>query len=631
MSESHLEIRKDLLRFATVGSVDDGKSTLIGRLLYETSSVLRDQIEAVQAASKKLNRDTLDLSLITDGLRAEREQGITIDVAYRYFTTEKRRYIIADTPGHEMYTRNMVTGASTAHLIILLIDAKAGIQTQSKRHAFISSLLGIPNVIVAINKMDLVDYSQERYEELCAEYRSFCARLKLGSLTFTPISALVGDQIVNRGDNMPWYDGTTILEKLEATYVGSERNLVDLRLPVQMVFRPDSTFRGYAGQIASGVVRKGEEVAILPGERRSKIKSLVTFEGEVEYAFSPQAIAVVLEDEIDISRGDVIVHPGNRPKVLREGQAILVWMSSDSLRVNRPYFLKLGASTVRVVIPEVVFRFDPNELHRERADSLELNEIGRVKLVLFKPLVCDEFSKNRHTGNFVIIDPTTFSTVAAGMIIDRGKGRELLSDSAGAEPVSKNIVHTTGRVTRADRERMLGQRVVTIWLTGLSGSGKSTVAYAIEKELKDGGHLAYVIDGDNVRHGLNRDLGFSPDDRKENIRRVAEVATLLNDAGVIVISSFISPYAEDRESAGKIIGDSFLETFVDAPLAVCEERDPKGLYKKARSGEISEFTGISAPYEAPPNPSLHLRTDELSPEACAQRVIEFLRQADKLS
>lgn len=627
MTEPH----KDLLRFATVGSVDDGKSTLIGRLLYETSSVLRDQIEALETASKKLNRDTLDLSLITDGLRAEREQGITIDVAYRYFTTEKRRYIIADTPGHEQYTRNMVTGASTANLIILLIDAKLGIQTQSKRHAFISSLLGIPNVIVAINKMDLVDYSEQRYLELCEEYRSFCARLQLGSLQFIPISALIGDSIVNRGDNMPWYTGPTVHECLENTYVGGDTNLVDLRLPVQMVLRPDSTFRGYAGQVASGVIRKGESVSILPSNHTSKVQSLVTFEGEVDYAFAPQAITVVLEDELDISRGDVIVHSGNLPKVIREGQAILVWMSEDPLRTGHPYFLKLGASTVRAVFPEVVFRFDPNHLHRESAETLELNEIGRVKLETFKPLVCDEFSKNRQTGSFVIIDPSTFSTVAAGMIIDRGQDRQLLTDQSSAtEPVSKNIVATAGGILRSDRERLLGQKAVTIWLTGLSGSGKSTVAYAIEKELAGAGHLAYVIDGDNVRHGLNRDLGFSPNDRKENIRRVAEVAALLNDAGVIVISSFISPYEEDRQSAGQIIGDGFMEIFVDAPIDVCEKRDPKGLYKKARAGEISEFTGISAPYEAPSNPDLHLKTDQMTPEESALKILEFLREGGKL-
>ena len=625
------ETPKDLLRFATVGSVDDGKSTLIGRLLYETSSVLRDQIEALETASKKLNRDTLDLSLITDGLRAEREQGITIDVAYRYFTTKKRRYIIADTPGHEQYTRNMVTGASTASLIILLIDAKLGIQTQSKRHAFISSLLGVPNVIVAINKMDLVDYSEERYHELCEQYRAFCARLQLGSLQFIPISALVGDNIVNRGDNMPWYDGPTVHETLESTYVGGDVNLVDLRFPVQLVSRPDSTFRGYAGQIASGVLRKGDSVTVLPGDRQSTVKSLVTFEGEVDYAFAPQPITVTLEDELDISRGDVIVHSGNRPKVIREAQAILVWMSEEPLRTNRPYFIKLGANTVRAVIPEVIFRFDPNHLRRESAEALELNEIGRIKLETFKPLVCDEFSKNRQTGSFVVIDPTTFSTVAAGMIIDRGQGRKLLtSDASAAEPVSKNIVATSGRINQGDRERLLGQKAVTIWLTGLSGSGKSTVAYAIEQELASAGHLAYVIDGDNLRHGLNRDLGFSPNDRKENIRRVAEVASLLNDAGVIVISSFISPYEEDRQSAGKIIGDGFMEVFVDAPIEVCESRDPKGLYKKARAGEIGEFTGVSAPYEAPSAPDLRLRTDQMTPEESAQKILEFLREGGKL-
>ena len=622
---------KDLLRFATVGSVDDGKSTLIGRLLFETQSIHLDQLASVEAASRELNRDGVDLALLTDGLRAEREQGITIDVAYRYFSTQKRRYIIADTPGHEQYTRNMVTGASGCSLIVLLVDARRGIQTQSKRHAFISSLLGIPNVVVAINKMDLVDFAESRFLELCGEYEAFCSRLDLGSLSFVPVSALGGDNVVLRGDNTPWYEGPTILEHLEQVYVKKDRNLIDFRMPVQLVVRPDADFRGYAGQIASGVIRKGEEVVVLPGEQRSRVRRLVAFEGDKDYAFAPQGITVELEDALDISRGAVLVHPRNRPKVTREGEAILVWMAEERLKANQPYLIKIGTQTVKAVFSEIVFRIDPNELHRKQARSLSLNEIGRVVFETFKPIVCDEFAKNRHTGSFIVIDPVTNGTVAAGMVIDRGQGGgSVLSRASSEEPVSQNISRESGRIGREDRAKLLGQHAVTLWLTGLSGSGKSTIAFALEQALVSRGRVAYVIDGDNVRHGLNRDLGFSPSDRKENIRRVAEVAALFNDAGIIVISSFISPYAEDRDSARQIVGDGFFEVFVDAPLEVCEERDPKGLYKKARAGEIGEFTGVTAPYEAPVEPAVHLHTDTQSAGEAVQLVLDHLDRAGVL-
>ena len=622
------EHAKDLLRLATVGSVDDGKSTLIGRLLFETKKVFEDQLEAVKTASKSLNRD-FDLALLTDGLRAEREQGITIDVAYRYFQTERRRFIIADTPGHEQYTRNMVTGASTADLIVLLIDARAGIQIQSKRHAFISSLLGIPHVLVAVNKMDLVDYSEARFDEIRTDYEAFCSRMQLDSLHFVPISALKGDNIVNRSERMGWYDGPSILEHLESVYVKGGENLVDLRLPVQLVVRPNADFRGYAGQIVSGVIRKGEEVMVHPGNQTSRVASIVNFDGEVDTAFAPQSITVVLEDEIDVSRGDMLVHPGNRPKVLREGEAILVWMSEERLGTGRPYIVKLGTNSVRAVFPELAFRIDPNTLHREKTESLGLNEIGRVSMRTFKPLVCDNYDRNRQTGGFIVIDPATNGTVAAGMIIERGRD-DRHARTATADPVSQNISRTFGRVDREARERILGQRAATIWLTGLSGSGKSTIAFALEQELTAQGHLAYVLDGDNVRHGLNRDLGFSPEDRQENIRRIAEVAALFNHSGVIVISSFISPYAKDRDSAREIVGESFLEVFVDAPLEVCEARDPKGLYKRARAGEIAEFTGLTAPYDAPQNPDMHLHTHQSTPEEIVQAIITELKNQGRL-
>ena len=622
------EHAKDLLRLATVGSVDDGKSTLIGRLLFETKKVFEDQLEVVKTASKSLNRD-FDLALLTDGLRAEREQGITIDVAYRYFQTERRRFIIADTPGHEQYTRNMVTGASTANLIVLLIDARAGIQVQSKRHAFISSLLGIPHVLVAVNKMDLVDYSEARFDEIRTGYEAFCSRMQLDSLHFVPISALKGDNIVNQSERMGWYDGPSILEHLESVYVKGGENLVDLRLPVQLVVRPNADFRGYAGQIVSGVIRKGEEVMVHPGNQTSRVASIVNFDGEVDTAFAPQSITVVLEDEIDVSRGDMLVHPGNRPKVLREGEAILVWMSEERLRTGRPYIVKLGTNSVRAVFPELTFRIDPNTLHREKTESLGLNEIGRVSMRTFKPIVCDNYDRNRQTGGFIVIDPATNGTVAAGMIIERGRD-DRHARTATADPVSQNISRTFGRVDREARERILGQRAATIWLTGLSGSGKSTIAFALEQELTARGHLAYVLDGDNVRHGLNRDLGFSPEDRQENTRRIAEVAALFNHSGVIVISSFISPYAKDRDSAREIVGESFLEVFVDTPLEVCEARDPKGLYKRARAGEIAEFTGLTAPYDAPQNPDIHLHTHQSTPEEIVQAIITELKNQGRL-
>ncbi|MEE9126298.1 MAG: adenylyl-sulfate kinase, partial [Planctomycetota bacterium] len=579
----------DLLRFATAGSVDDGKSTLIGRLLYDTKAIFQDHLKSVEEASRRMKRAELDLSLLTDGLRAEREQGITIDVAYRTFATKNRQFIIADTPGHEQYTRNMVTGASTASLILLLIDARHGIQTQSKRHAFISSLLGIPNVLVAINKMDLVDYSEDVYRRICREYDAFSAKLKLGSLSYVPVSALRGDNVVEPSQNMPWYDGLTILDHLESVYVGSERNLVDLRFWVQLAMRPGQDFRGYAGEVASGVVRKGDEVLILPSGNRSRVKSISNAGSPVEYAFPPQAITICLEDEVDISRGDMLVHVGNQPRISRDIEAIVVWMADQPLRTSKPYLVKTGTNAMRAVFSEITYRIDPNQLHREEAEVLELNEIGRVSLETYRPLVHDEFSRNKKTGSFIVIDPSSNATLGAGMIIDRGQRLARYGDTVAKQPVSRNIRKIKGSVTRQDREHLLGQKATTIWLTGLSGAGKSTIAYKLEQEITAAGHLVYTIDGDNIRHGLNNDLGFTPGDRQENIRRVAEVCALFNEAGVIVISAFISPYREDRNRARQIVGEGFVEVFVDAPLDVCEDRDPKGLYRKARAGEIAEF------------------------------------------
>lgn len=615
----------DLLRFTTAGSVDDGKSTLIGRLLNDCKCIYEDHLEAVQKDSKKLNREEVDLALLTDGLKAEREQGITIDVAYRYFSTPKRRFIIADTPGHEQYTRNMATGASTANLAIVLIDARHGVLTQSKRHAFIASLFGIPHVLVAINKMDLVDYSEEVYEKIRKDFENFSAKLDIKDLVYIPISALRGDNVVEMSANMPWYKGGSLLRHLETVHIGSDRNLIDFRFPVQYVNRPNLDFRGFCGIVASGVVRVGDEIKAMPSGKTSKVKSIVTFDGDQDYAFPPQSVTICLEDEIDISRGDMIVHPRNMPRLDRNVEAMLVWMSEVPFTVNTPYIIKNTTNMVRGAFTGLQYRVDPNELHRVNTDTLELNHIGRVTLELFKPLICDEYARNRATGGFIVIDPMTNATLGAGMIIHRARGHAEV-DADGASHVSRNITMEGSLVTPELRARILGQKPATVWLTGLSGSGKSTIARELERVLSEAGHACYVLDGDNIRHGLNRDLGFSAEDRTENIRRIAEVARLFNEAGIIVITSFISPYRADRGGAREIVGSAaFLEIFIDTPIAVCEERDPKGLYKKVRAGEIGSFTGITAPYEEPEYPELVLNTADLQVEESVSRIVKELK------
>jgi bifunctional enzyme CysN/CysC len=598
----------DLLRFSTAGSVDDGKSTLIGRLLHDSKSIYEDHLAAVKKDSRKLNREGVDYALLTDGLKAEREQGITIDVAYRYFSTPRRRFIIADTPGHEQYTRNMATGASTADLAIILIDARLGVLVQSRRHGFIASLLGIPHVIVAVNKMDLVDYSEEVYRRIAAEYTDFAAKLQIPDMTFLPISALHGDNVVRRSRKMKWYDGTSLLNHLENVQIAGDRNLIDFRFPVQYVNRPNLDFRGYCGTLASGIVRQGDEVMALPSGRVTRVKSIVTYDGELEYAFAPQSVTLCLQDELDISRGDMLVHPRNMPRMDRHAEAMLVWMNAARFAPNRPYYIKHLTGTLRASFPKLHYRINPNTLHREETENLALNEIGRVTVEFFRPVPFDPYARNRQTGSFIVIDPLTNATLGAGMIIDRAPGRATSSDVA-----SQNIRPELSLVGAEDRHRLLGQQPATIWLTGLSGAGKSTLARNLEKKLADAGHACFVLDGDNLRHGLNRDLGFSPSERRENIRRVAEVAKLMNDAGLIVITSFISPYREDRENARSIIGaERFLEVFLDASVEVCEQRDVKGLYQKARAGQLDGFTGVTSPYETPENPELRIPTGERS-------------------
>ncbi|MDA0577731.1 MAG: sulfate adenylyltransferase subunit CysN [Verrucomicrobia bacterium] len=624
--------RKDLLRLLTCGSVDDGKSTLIGRLLYDTKMIYEDQLAAIirDSAVHGTTDTDFDPALLTDGLKAEREQGITIDVAYRYFSTDRRKFIIADTPGHEQYTRNMVTGASTCDLAIILIDARYGVLEQTRRHSFIASLLGIRHVVIAVNKMDLVAFSQTVFENIRRDYEGFAAKLHIADMYFLPISALRGDNVVDRSTNIPWFDGAPLLSHLETVPVSGDRNLIDMRFPVQHVIRPHLNFRGYAGTIASGVIRKGDDVMVLPSKRTSRIKSIVTFDGDIDEAFAPMAVTVTLEHERDVSRGDMLVHPKNVPHFGHDFDAILVWMNEDALKLDHQYLIKCTTNLVPGTINQLQYRFDINTLHRASAETLHVNEIGRVSISVTRPIAYDSYSQNRSTGAFIVIDRATNGTVGAGMILERGRSVQPRQD-AESKPVSDNIRREGSLVTNAARAKLLRQKPATLWLTGLSGSGKSTIAQALEQHLMEAGHACFVLDGDNIRHGLNRDLGFSAEDRSENIRRVAEVARLFNDAGIIVITSFISPYREDRTSAAAVIGpERFFEVFVDTPIEVCEQRDPKGLYKKARAGEIDRFTGVSAPYEAPEAPVLTLSTTTLDVAACVARVLDFLKQRSLL-
>jgi bifunctional enzyme CysN/CysC len=608
-----------LLRFISIGSVDDGKSTLIGRLLHDAKGIYEDQLAAARKATKNIGDGEVDYSLLTDGLKAEREQGITIDVAYRYFSTPNRRFIIADAPGHEQYTRNMITGASTASLAIILIDARLGVLTQTKRHTFIASLLGIPHLVVAVNKMDLVNYDPAVFNQIREDYGAFAAKLNFKDLVFIPISALKGDNVVESSDAMPWYVGPTVLNHLETVYIESDRNLIDFRLPVQTVIRPDLNFRGYAGQMAGGVVRVGHEVMALPSGRVSKVKSIVTYDGELEYAFPPQSVTICLEDHIDLSRGGMLVHPNNLPRMDQEIEAMLVWMDDEPLQPGKAYLVKHTTNRVRGSVSTLHYRVDPNTLHREDAQALAPNEIGRVTLDLAAPLICDEYTRNRTTGSFILIDLLTNATVAAGMIIERARHR-------AATPSPAHLRREQSLVTSEERIRFFGQRPVTLWLTGLSGAGKSTLAYQLEHRLLAEGYAAYVLDGDNMRHGLNCNLGFSAEDRQENIRRVAEVARLFNDAGLVVITSLISPFRAHREMARQAIGaDRFIEVFIDAPLAVCEQRDPKGFYRKARTGEIANFTGVTMSYEPPEKPEIHLFTDRMEPKQSVDTIFVHLR------
>lgn len=626
--------RSTLLRFSTAGSVDDGKSTLIGRLLHDSKNVYDDHIAALEKKAEKKGEEEIDFSLFTDGLKAEQEQGITIDVAYRYFSTPKRRFILADTPGHEQYTRNMATGASTADLTIILMDARKGVLTQTKRHSFIASLLGVPRLLVAVNKMDLMDYSEKVFDSVREEYSSFASRLGIKDIRFIPVSALRGDNIVNGSSKMPWYNGETIMEYLENVYVAGDYNQIDFRFPIQYVIRPDQNYRGYAGQIRSGSIRVGEEVLVLPSQRRSKVKSIDYLHSDpakrtLKEAGAPQSVTISLEDEIDISRGDMLVRPDNAPQVKQEIQGMLVWMSETPMNPSKSYILMHTSRETKCFVDSIKYRIDVNTLSREEGRPLSLNEIGRVTITTKTPIFFDPYNKNRATGNFILVDDETFLTVAGGMIIDR-QPQELFHEphhSTKSDVVrSKEIHKEDGSITRANRESAFGFKAVTIWCTGLSGSGKSTVAKALEDKFFAEKRPVYRLDGDNLRFGLNRNLGFSKEDRRENIRRAAEVAKLFNDAGISVICSLISPMREDRQRARETIGtESFIELYLSTPLAECEKRDPHGLYKKARTGEIKEFTGVSAPYEAPENPEIEIDTSTLKLEDCVDQILRKIK------
>jgi bifunctional enzyme CysN/CysC len=567
----------DLLRFSTAGSVDDGKSTLIGRLLYDTKSIFEDQLAAVEDASARRGEGYVNLALLTDGLRAEREQNITIDVAYRYFATPRRKFIIADTPGHIQYTRNMVTGASTAELAIILIDARNGVLTQSKRHGFLSSLLGIPHILVAINKMDLVDWSEERYEEIAADYTSFAQKLGVDDLTFIPISALLGDNVVDESERMPWYRGSTLLHHLEHVNVGAHRNLVDFRFPVQYVIRPDQDYRGYAGRIASGTIRPGEEILVLPSRKTTTVASVDTFEGPLDEATAGDAIALTTTDELDISRGDMIVRPLNLPSADTEIDATICWTSEQPMEPNTQYWLRQTTRETKAFISRIVYRIDVDTLHRDEVKQFELNDIGRVQITTAQPIFFDRYQLNRETGSFVLIDPHTNNTVAAGMIRGEVKTVDDLPPQKSEEvlrPVSPDVVWEAWNIDLAVREARSGHKAAVIWFTGLSGSGKSSIARALESRLFEAGAQTMLLDGDQVRHGINGDLGFSPGDRTENIRRVGELAALFFRSGSIVLCTFVSPFQADRARArGLVPRGRFVEVFVDTPLEECERRD----------------------------------------------------------
>lgn len=609
--ESHQH--KSLLRFITCGSVDDGKSTLIGRLLYDSKMIFEDQLSALEADSKRVGTQghDIDFALLVDGLAAEREQGITIDVAYRFFTTEKRKFIVADTPGHEQYTRNMVTGASTADLAIILIDARKGVLTQTRRHSYLAHLIGIKNIVLAVNKMDLVDYDVLRYDHIVEDYRCFARDIGITDFNAIPISGFKGDNIIAPSPNMPWYKGKSLIELLESVELDvTSDQQKPFRLPVQWVNRPNLDFRGFAGQIASGVVHKGDAVRILPSGKTSTVSRIVTFDGDMDESVAGQSVTLCLADEVDCSRGDVIALADDPPQSADQFEANLVWMADEALTPGRAYWLKLGTQTVSATVQPPKHQVNVNTLEQLAAKTLELNAIGVAEITTDRPVVFEAYTDNRALGGFILIDKITNATVAAGM----------LNFSLRR---AQNVHWQAIEISREAHAKQKGQSPKLLWFTGLSGSGKSTIANLVEKKLHALGRHSFLLDGDNVRHGLNKDLGFTDTDRIENIRRVGEVAKLMTDAGLIVLTAFISPFRAEREMVrGMLPAGEFLEIFIDTPLADAEARDVKGLYKKARAGELKNFTGIDSPYEAPEKPDIRIDTTRMSPEGAAELIVE---------
>lgn len=612
---------KSFLRFITCGSVDDGKSTLIGRLLYDSKMIFEDQLAAIEADSKTIGNagEGLDLALLVDGLAAEREQGITIDVAYRFFSTDKRKFIVADTPGHEQYTRNMATGASTADLAVILIDARKGILTQTRRHSFICSLIGIRSIVLAVNKMDLMDYGQDVYETIDRDYRAFAAELGLENIVSIPISALTGANVLNRSEEMSWYTGPTLMEELDTVDVQHDIEDLPFRFPVQWVNRPNLDFRGFSGTVAGGTVKPGDTIFALPSGKKSKVERIVTYNGDLDEAVAGQAVTLTLEDEIDISRGDVICGTDSPAEVSDQFGAHLIWMHDEPLLPGRPYLIKTGNTTVNASVSELKHKINVNSLETQAAKTLELNEVGVCNLSLAKPIAFDAYKANRSTGSFVLIDRQSNTTVGAGTL-DFPLRR------------ASNIVWQDLAIDKKARADAKHQSPCVLWFTGFSGSGKSTIANLVEAKLHAEGRHTYTLDGDNVRHGLNKDVGFTDADRVENIRRVGEVSKLFVDAGIITLVSFISPFISERRMARQLVEENeFIEIFVDTPIEICEERDTKGLYKKARAGEIKNLTGIGSAYEVPENPEIVLKTAEHSAEECADQIIAYLDKSGYLS
>ncbi len=613
--------RKSFLRFLTCGSVDDGKSTLIGRLLYDTKLIFEDQLKTLEKDSNKhgTTGKDFDFALLLDGLEAEREQGITIDVAYRFFATDKRKFIVADTPGHEQYTRNMATGASTADLAVILIDARKGVLTQTRRHAYICSLLRIRHVVLAINKIDLVNYSQDIFESIDHEFRDFADRLGFSTLFSIPLSARFGDNVIERSKSLPWYEGPTLLSHIESVEVETDRQAGPFRLPVQWVNRPNLDFRGFAGTVASGRVVKGDKIVVAQSGRTSTVARIVTKDGDLLEAQAGDAVTLTLSDEVDVSRGDVLAAADERPEVTDQFSAHVLWMAEEELLPGRQYLIKAGAKTVPATVTELKHKIDVNSLEFLAAKTLQLNEVGFCNISTSVPIAFDPYADNRETGCFILIDRFTNGTVGAGMI---GFGLRRATN------VHWQALDTNKEVRAAQK----GQKPVILWFTGLSGSGKSTIANIVERKLSHSGRHTYLLDGDNVRHGLNRDLGFTDADRVENIRRVAETSKLFVDAGLIVLVSFISPFRSERRAARELVlPEEFMEVYVDTPLEVCMARDPKGLYKRAQAGEIKNFTGLDSPYEAPESAEIHVNTVDLTPEEAADLIIERLHQAKMIA